>query len=130
MDPEKFLQLDPVIHAPVRLAVLSILITVDSAQFTFLKESTGATDGNLSTHLTKLEDHGFIVIRKTFAGKKPQTLYSITETGRKAFTRYLEQLEYIVKAQKPEGEKEVEEKPEESAGTPSADFSVDDLLID
>ena len=100
MKHEKIMQLDPIIHAPVRLAVLSILITVESAEFKYLKESTATTDGNLSTHLTKLETSGMITIRKKFKGKKPQTLCSITTKGKNAFMKYLEQLEQIVQTQK------------------------------
>lgn len=100
MNHEKILQLDPVIHAPTRLAILSILVTVESANFSYLKESTGTTDGNLSTHLTKLEESGYIKIRKTFQGKKPQTICAITAKGRKAFQMYLEQLEQIVLMQR------------------------------
>ena len=100
MKHEKILSLDPIIHAPTRLAILSILITVENANFTFLKESTGTTDGNLSTHLTKLEESGYISIEKKFIGKKPQTTCSITLKGRKAFEIYLEQLEQIVNRQK------------------------------
>jgi DNA-binding transcriptional ArsR family regulator len=94
------MQLDPIIHAPTRLAILSILLTVESANFTFLKESTGTSDGNLSTHLTKLEESGFITIEKSFKDKKPQTICAISEKGRTAFKAYLEQLEQILEMQK------------------------------
>ncbi len=100
MSHEKILQLDQVIHAPTRLAILSILITVENANFTFLKESIGTSDGNLSTHLTKLEEAGYIKIKKTFQGKKPQTICAITAKGRKAFQAYLDQLDQIVQMQK------------------------------
>lgn len=100
MKHEKILSLDPIIHAPTRLAILSILITVENASFTFLKESTETSDGNLSTHLTKLEQSGYIKIVKKFVGKKPQTICSLTKTGRKAYERYLDQLEQIVQQQK------------------------------
>lgn len=100
MNHEKILQLDQVIHAPTRLAVLSLLVTVENANFKFLKESTGATDGNLSTHLSKLEASGYISIEKKFVDKKPQTICAITEQGREAFLNYLDQLEQIVKMQK------------------------------
>lgn len=130
MDPEKFLRLDSVIHAPIRLAVLSILISVENAQFTFLKESTGTTDGNLHTHLAKLEGHGLLTVRKTFARNKPQTLYSITEKGRNAFVEYLEQMERIVKAGREPAGITGGEPPPESAGTLATGFSNDDLLID
>ena len=97
---ENIPQLDPVIHAPARLAVLSILISVESADFAYLKESTGATDGNLSTHLTKLEESGYISIKKAFKGKKPHSTCTITKKGRKAFEKYIENLEQIVQTQK------------------------------
>jgi len=100
MDHEKILNLDAVVHAPTRLAILSILVNVENANFTFLKDSTGTTDGNLSTHLSKLEEHGLIRIEKTFKGKKPQTLCAITKKGRDALLNYLDQLEQIIISQK------------------------------
>jgi DNA-binding MarR family transcriptional regulator len=100
MNHEKILGLDQAIHAPIRLAVMSILITVDDASFTFLRESTKTTDGNLSTHLSKLEKAGYITVMKSFKGKRPHTTCSVTRKGRKAFDRYLEQLGSIVKKQK------------------------------
>jgi len=100
MDQNLILQLDPIIHAPTRLAILSILVTVENANFTFLKESIGVTDGNLSTHLSKLEANGIITIKKTFKGKKPQTICAITKKGRDAFKKYLDQLENIIQTQK------------------------------
>jgi len=100
MKHEQILKLDPLIHAPIRLAILSILITAENANFTFLKEAIGTTDGNLSTHLTKLEERGYINIKKTFKGKKPQTMCTITDKGKVAFQSYLAQLERIVEMQK------------------------------
>ncbi|MBN2008318.1 transcriptional regulator [candidate division KSB1 bacterium] len=100
MQHDKILQLDAVIHAPSRLAILSILIGVESSTFAYLKEATGTTDGNLSTHLTKLESAGYITIEKMFVGKKPQTNCAITPAGRSAFENYLSQLEQIVKMQR------------------------------
>ena len=100
MDHEKILNLDAVVHAPTRLAILSILVNVENANFTFLKDATGTTDGNLSTHLSKLEENGLISIEKTFRGKKPQTLCSITKKGRDALLDYLNQLEQIIISQK------------------------------
>ena len=96
MEHKKILQLDTMIHAPTRLAILSVLISVENAHFTYLKESIGTSDGNLSTHLTKLEEAGYIRIKKTFKGKKPQTICTITKQGKKAFREYLEQLEQII----------------------------------
>lgn len=100
MKHDEILNLDPIIHAPTRLAILSILISVENANFTFLKESTGTSDGNLSTHLTKLEESGYISIEKKFVGKKPQTTCAITKNGRVAFEKYLDQLERIVQIQR------------------------------
>jgi len=100
MEHDQILQLDPIIHAPTRLAILSILVTVKNANFTYLKESIGTTDGNLSTHLTKLETNGFITIKKTFVRKKPRTICAITKKGKKTFNKYLDQLEQIVRMQK------------------------------
>jgi DNA-binding transcriptional ArsR family regulator len=100
MNHENILRLDQAIHAPIRLAVMSILISVEDADFKFLRESTGTTDGNLSTHLSRLEKSGYIRIRKSFKGKKPHTTCRVTRKGRKAFEGYVEQLEMIVKGNK------------------------------
>jgi DNA-binding HxlR family transcriptional regulator len=93
MSPDKFAPLDPVIHSPVRLAVLSVLASVKQADFVYLKAATETTDGNLSTHLAKLEESGYVAIKKTFKGKKPYTTCALTEKGRSAFQGYLKALE-------------------------------------
>jgi len=93
MSPDRFEPLDPVIHSQVRLAVLSILVSVKRAEFGTLKKLTETTDGNLSTHLSKLEEAGYITIRKTFQNKKPLTDCSLTDRGRTAFAQYLKTLE-------------------------------------
>jgi DNA-binding MarR family transcriptional regulator len=93
MTSDKFEPLDPAIHAQVRLAVLSILITARHADFNYLKRETGTTDGNLSTHLAKLEEAGYIQVRKSFQGKRPLTTCALTEKGKSAFARYLKALE-------------------------------------
>jgi len=93
MTAEKFEPLDPLIHSQVRLAVMSILMSVKQAEFNFLKKATETTDGNLSTHLSKLEEAGYISVRKRFRGKKPLTICSLNEKGRAAFERYLKALE-------------------------------------
>ncbi len=90
-------QLDDVIHSRIRLAVMALLITVEEAEFNFLKEKVNATDGNLSVHLKKLEDAGYISVKKEFVNRKPRTMYALTKNGRKAFEDYLEQLEKMVK---------------------------------
>jgi DNA-binding MarR family transcriptional regulator len=92
MPPEKFAQLDPVIHSRIRLAVLSILVSVKEASFSYLKETIETTDGNLSASLSRLEEAGYISIKKSFKGKKPLTTCSITEKGRAAFSDYLKAL--------------------------------------
>jgi DNA-binding transcriptional ArsR family regulator len=100
MNREHILELDPLVHAPVRLAALSVLADVEDADFVFLRDSIGTTDGNLSAHLTKLEEAGYVKIKKAFVGKKPHTTCAITRRGRRAFVTYLKQLERIVGSQK------------------------------
>jgi DNA-binding MarR family transcriptional regulator len=93
-----FNALDPLLHSQLRLAVMSLLISVDAAEFTFLKEKTGSTAGNLSVQLDKLSAAGYIAIEKSFRGKKPLTTCRITRTGIKAFEDYVEALrQYIDK---------------------------------
>ncbi len=96
MNPEKFEQLNPVIHSRIRLAVLSILISVKEANFNYLKETIGTTDGNLSASLSKLEEARYISIKKAFKRKKPLTTCSVTEKGRNAFSAYLKALETYI----------------------------------
>ncbi|MFH1213205.1 MAG: transcriptional regulator [Candidatus Neomarinimicrobiota bacterium] len=89
-------ELDPIIHAPIRLAILSVLMASDGATFGFLRDAIETSDGNLSTHLTKLEVAGYVTINKSFVGKKPQTICAITELGRKSYLNYFNRLEEIV----------------------------------
>lgn len=84
-----FKPLDPLLHSQLRLAVMSLLIGVDSAEFTFIKEKTGATAGNLSVQLDKLSEAGYISVTKSFKGKRPLTTCSITKVGIKAFEDYV-----------------------------------------
>ena len=88
----KFKDLDPLLHSQLRLAVMSLLIGVDSAEFVFIKEKTGATAGNLSVQLDKLSKAGYISVSKFFKGKKPVTSCSITKVGIKAFEDYVNSL--------------------------------------
>ncbi|MBP7096872.1 MAG: transcriptional regulator [Spirochaetia bacterium] len=81
--------LDGLLHSRIRLAAVSALMELDVAEFSLLKELTGATDGNLSAHLRKLEDSGYVEVRKTYAGRKPVSYYSLTSEGRTAFERYV-----------------------------------------
>jgi DNA-binding transcriptional ArsR family regulator len=90
-------QLDEVIHSRIRLAIMAVLVSVDEAEFTFLREKVGATDGNLSIHLKKLEEAEYITVTKEFVAKKPVTRYKLSRKGRKAFEAYLDRLEAMVK---------------------------------
>jgi DNA-binding MarR family transcriptional regulator len=91
--PDALSPLDPVIHSRVRLAIVSILASVEGAEFNYLKKATETTDGNLSTHLSKLEEAGYVSVRKSFQGKKPLTTCVLTARGREAFEGYLKALE-------------------------------------
>lgn len=84
-----FKELDPLLHSQLRLAVVSILIGVEEADFVFLKEKTHSTAGNLSIQLEKLSASGYIEVQKTFSGKKTRTVCRITPIGRKAFENYV-----------------------------------------
>jgi len=88
--------IDDVIHSRIRLAIMSVLISLDEADFNFLKSKVKATDGNLSVHLKKLEDAGYISSRKEFIDRKPKSTYKLTAKGRRAFEKYVEQLEKFV----------------------------------
>lgn len=90
-------QLDDLIHSRIRLAVMSVLVSVDEADFTFLRDKINATDGNISVHLRKLEEAGYITVNKTFVDRKPATSYKLTAKGRKAFELYIEKLESFIK---------------------------------
>jgi len=94
--PESTYELDPLLHAPVRLRIVTILADSTDADFVHLRDATGTTDGNLSRHLAKLEDAGYVKITKGYAGKKPRTSCSLTKRGRRALVGYLEELERIV----------------------------------
>lgn len=88
----QFNKLDPLLHSELRLAVMSILISVESAEFVFLKEKTGATAGNLSVQIDKLSNANYIKVTKSFRGKKPLTTCKVTATGIKAFEAYVNNL--------------------------------------
>lgn len=92
--------LDDVIHQKVRLGVMSFLVASATGEvdFNYLKSELGVSDGNLSTHLSVLEEHGYITVKKEFIGKKPRTTYSATPMGRQAFEAYIAALEALVKA--------------------------------
>ena len=93
-----FPTLDPLLHSELRLAVMSLLVSAEEAEFPYIKEQTGATAGNLSVQIDKLSAAGYIEVEKTFKGKRPCTLCRITPTGLKAFEDYVEALKsYIPK---------------------------------
>ena len=92
-----FPKLDPIIHSELRLAVMSILAGVDSAEFSYLKQQTGATSGNLSVQIDKLSAAGYISVEKGFKGKVPCTTCKITPAGLAAFENYVNSLkEYLI----------------------------------
>ena len=92
----EFKPLDPLLHSQLRLAVISLLISVEEAEFTFLKEKTESTAGNLSVQLDKLEKAGYISIEKSFRGKRPLTTCKITDKGLQAFEDYVEILKKYI----------------------------------
>ncbi len=97
MEDKQFKPLDPLLHSELRLAVMSLLLEVDEADFVYLKKQTGATAGNLSVQIDKLSAAGYIEVEKTFRGKKPCTLCRMTDKGHEAFLAYVEALQsYIV----------------------------------
>ncbi|MEL6414874.1 MAG: transcriptional regulator, partial [Pseudomonadota bacterium] len=91
-------QIDDVIHGRLRLGIMAYLSTVSPAIFGELKEKVGATDGNLSTHLRKLEDAGYVRQEKRFVGRRPQTRVFLTEDGRKAWLVWIDQMQGLMRA--------------------------------
>jgi DNA-binding MarR family transcriptional regulator len=89
-------EIDQFIHTPARLMVLAHLYVVESVDYVFLNKLTGLTWGNLSTHLTRLEEADYIQITKEFKGKKPHTTISLTEEGRRAFRKYKQSLQQVL----------------------------------
>ena len=91
-----FRELNPLLHSELRLAVMSILIGVESADFVFLRKQTGATAGNLSVQIDKLQRAGYIEVEKTYRGKLPCTICRMTNTGREAFAEYVDALKSYI----------------------------------
>jgi len=89
-------EVNKLIHAPIRLGIMTILSSVNKVNFIYLRKKLEVTDGNLSSHMEKLESAGYVKVKKVFTDKKPNTIYSITEKGKKAFRGYLEHLEKIL----------------------------------
>jgi DNA-binding MarR family transcriptional regulator len=94
-EPSDDLILDRLIHEPGRLAILTVLSSVTNADFVLLQRTTGLTKGNLSSHLTRLEDAGLVEIEKRFVRKKPNTSVALTDVGRQRITRHWSQLERL-----------------------------------
>jgi DNA-binding transcriptional ArsR family regulator len=90
-------QLDEIIHSRIRLAIMALLVSVDEAEFIFIRDSVQTTDGNLSVHLKKLEDAGYVTVKKRFINRKPSSAYKITPKGHRAFEVYVERLEKLLK---------------------------------
>jgi DNA-binding transcriptional ArsR family regulator len=88
-----FKELDPILHSQLRLAIVSLLITVKEAEFTFLREKTNATAGNLSVQIQKLREVGYIEVAKQFKDNYPQTVCKITKEGLKAFENYVKNIQ-------------------------------------
>jgi DNA-binding MarR family transcriptional regulator len=91
-DIRALLDLDRLVHEPARLAILTVLAAAEEVEFRFLEETIGLTRGNLSSHVSKLEEGGYLVVKKAFRGKLPVTSYRITPTGRRALETYRRQL--------------------------------------
>jgi DNA-binding MarR family transcriptional regulator len=88
--------LDPLIHTPARLKLMAILYVVENMDYVFLKNQSGYSWGNLSTHINKLEDAGYISIEKGYRGRKPNTTLKLTEKGRQAFQNYKNNMQQIL----------------------------------
>jgi DNA-binding transcriptional ArsR family regulator len=86
---KRFKDLDPMLHSQLRLAVISLLVSTEVADFTYIQKQTGATAGNLSIQITKLKEAGYIEVIKKFRNNYPQTLCNITKLGRQKFTEYV-----------------------------------------
>ncbi len=93
----RFKELDPVLHSQLRLAVMSLLMSVESADFSYIREQTESTAGNLSVQITKLKEAGYIDVVKKFSNNYPQTLCMVTTLGRERFIEYVEALKDYLK---------------------------------
>jgi len=92
-----FKDLDPLLHSQLRLSIMSLLISVKEADFSFLKEKTGASAGNISVQITKLAEADYITVKKTFKDNYPQTSCIVTKKGLKAFEQYVESIQAYIK---------------------------------
>ena len=97
-NPFDHARIDDVIHGRLRLGIMAYLSTASPAIFGELKDKVGATDGNLSTHLRKLEDAGYVKQEKRFVGRRPQTRVFLTDAGRKAWLAWIDQIQGLMRA--------------------------------
>ena len=95
-DLHPLIDLDRTIHSPARLMVMTYLYAVESADYIFLQNLTGLTWGNLSSHLSKLEEEGYIAIEKEIVGKKPHSMVYLTKAGRAAFREYKQSMQQVL----------------------------------
>lgn len=95
-DRHPLVDIDRTIHSPARLMVMTYLYTVESADYIFLQNLTGLTWGNLSSHLSKLEEEGYIAIEKEILDKKPHSMVHLTESGRSAFREYKQSMQQVL----------------------------------
>ncbi|MFA5363569.1 MAG: transcriptional regulator [Candidatus Bathyarchaeia archaeon] len=93
--PNQLPNIDKLVHEPARLVILAHLFVVESADFLFLQHQTGLTWGNISSHVSKLEDAGYIAVKKEFLEKKPHTTLQLTAKGREAFLDYRENMKQV-----------------------------------
>ena len=93
----RFKDLDPILHSQLRLAIISLLAGIEVAEFTYIREETGSTAGNLSIQITKLKEAGYIDVTKKFRNNYPQTLCRITLLGKQKFTEYVNDLQEYLK---------------------------------
>ena len=100
MNPEPFLQLDRVIHEKGRLAIMSMLAAAPELSFTEMRDALTMTDGNLTTHIRTLQEAGYVSVTKSFQNNRPHTTCSLTVSGKKAFTNYINLLEEIIQQTK------------------------------
>ncbi|KXK05488.1 transcriptional regulator [Ignavibacteria bacterium CHB1] len=98
MSDFNYRNINDILHSRIRTAIMAVLVSVDEAEFNFLKEKVSTTDGNLSVHLRKLEDVGYVKAKKLFIDRKPVSRYSITSKGHKAFEDYINILESLIKS--------------------------------
>lgn len=95
-DVSALAELDRLVHEPARLGVMALLYVIESADFTFLMNQTGLTWGNLSAHLSKLEEAGYLEVEKSFKGRRPNTSLRLTPQGREAFREYVRKMRLVL----------------------------------